>query len=115
MTPERSFPLDEIRDALGLVRLLYVARKAHGHTASPPASDPLVVVGRELAAALSGARAPAGSAAHRAGAERALRALQQLEGAITLRDDLTDAARAGEARVTRRELPRRGKAGSPTR
>jgi hypothetical protein len=110
MSLERPFPVHEIRDALGLVRLLYLARKVHGHVA-PAASDPLVIIGRELAAALAHACEPAGSPAYRAGVERALRALRRLEGAITLRDDLGDAARAGEARITGREIRRGGKGG----
>jgi hypothetical protein len=108
----RPFPVHEIRDALGLVRLLYLARKVHGHVA-PAASDPLVIIGRELAATLVYARAPEGSPAYRAGVERALRALQRLEGAITLRDDLGDAARAGEARLNGREIRKGGKGGRP--
>ncbi len=110
MSPARPFPVHEIRDALGLVRLLYLARKAHGRV-GPPASDPLVLIGRELSATLACAREPAGLPAYRAGVERALRALQQLEGAITLRDDLADAARAGEARLTGRDIRKRGKGG----
>jgi hypothetical protein len=97
----RPFPAAEIRDALGLVRLLYLARKVHG-TVSPPASDPLVRIGRELRACLACAGEPEGSPAYRAGIARALRALERLETAITLRDDLGEAARAGEARITRR-------------
>jgi hypothetical protein len=103
----RPFPAHQIRDALGLVRLLYLARKVQGHVA-PPASDPLVVIGRELRAVLACAREPEGSPAYRAGVERAVRALQRLEGAITLRDDLGDAARASEARITGREIRKRG-------
>ncbi len=110
MKPARPFPVHAIRDALGLVRLLYLARKVHGHVA-PPASDPLVLVGRELSAALASAGAPEGSPAYRAGVDRAVRALQKLEGAITLRDDLADAARAGEARLNGRELHKGGKGG----
>ncbi len=106
----RPFPAHEIRDALGFVRLLYLARAAHGH-AAPPGADPLVDIGRELRAALAHAREPEGSPAYRAGIARALRALQRLAGAITLRDDLGDAARAGEARVTGRTLRKGGKAG----
>lgn len=102
--------MHEIRDALGLVRLLYLARKAHGHTA-PPASDPLVVIGRELRSALVYAREPEGSPAYRAGVDRAVAALRRLEAAITLRDDLGDAARAGEARITGRALRKGGKGG----
>jgi hypothetical protein len=108
----RSFPVHEIRDALGLVRLLYLARSVHGRPA-PPASDPLVEIGRELRAALSHAREPEGSPGYRAGVDRASRALERLSGAITLRDDLGDAARAGEARIAGRELRKGGKGGRP--
>jgi hypothetical protein len=106
----RPFPAREIRDALGLVRLLYLARKVQGK-AGPPSSDPLVLVGRELRATLAYAREPEGSPAYEAGVTRALQALQRLEAAITLRDDLGDAARAGEARITGRELRKSGKGG----
>jgi hypothetical protein len=106
----RSFPAHEIRDALGFVRLLYLARAAQGH-AAPPASDPLVEIGRELRAALAYAREPEGSPGYRAGVERASRALERLAGAITLRDDLGDAARAGEARIAGRELRKGAKTG----
>jgi hypothetical protein len=108
----RPFPAHEIRDALGLVRLLYLARKVRGNVAlAPPAFDPLVDIGRDLRAALAYAREPEGSPAYRAGVERAFRALQRLEAAITLRDDLGDAARASEARITGREIRKRGKGG----
>ena len=111
MKPQRPFPVREIRDALGLVRLLYRARKAHGHV-EPERSDPLaVIIGRELSATLACACAPEGSPAYRAGLERALGALQQLEGAVTLRDDLADAARAGEARLNGRVFRKGGKRG----
>jgi hypothetical protein len=110
MKPQRPFPVREIRDALGLVRLLYRARKAQGHV-EPEGSDPLVIIGRELSATLACAREPEGSPAYRAGLERALRALQRLEGAVTLRDDLADAARAGEARLMGREIRKGGKGG----
>ena len=106
----RPFPVHEIRDALGLVRLLYLARKVQGHVEAP-ASDPLVLVGRELRAALAYAGEPEGSPAYRAGVARAVRALQRLEAAITLRDDLGDAARAGEARLSGRPIRRGGKGG----
>jgi hypothetical protein len=106
----RPFPVREIRDALGLVRLLYLARKAQGHV-EPASSDPLVLVGRELRAALAYAREPEGSPAYDAGIARALRALQRLEGAVTLRDDLGTAALAGEARITGRRIRKRGKGG----
>lgn len=108
----RAFPVHEIRDALGLVRLLYLARSVRGG-ASPPASDPLVEIGRELKAALAHAREPEGSPGYRAGVERASRALERLSGAITLRDDLGDAARAGEARITGRAIQKGGKGGRP--
>ena len=103
------FPEHEIRDALGLVRLLYLARTARG--GAPPGDDPLVTIGRELRAALAYAREPEGSPGYRAGVERATRALDKLAGAVTLRDDLGDAARAGEARVTGRALKKGGKGG----
>jgi hypothetical protein len=106
----RPFPVNEIRDALGLVRLLYLARKAHGRV-EPPASDPLVLVGRELRATLAYAREPEGSPAYRAGIDRAVRALQRLEAVITLRDDLGAAALAGEARITGQEYRKGGKGG----
>jgi hypothetical protein len=110
----RPFPAREIRDALGLVRLLYLARKAQGK-AEPPASDPLVLVGRELRATLAYAREPEGSPAYEAGITRAVRALQRLEAAITLRDDLGDAARAGEARLNGRDVRKGGKGGRQER
>jgi hypothetical protein len=52
-----------------------------------------------------------GSPGYRAGVERATRALDKLAGAVTLRDDLGDAARAGEARITGRTLKKGGKGG----
>ena len=109
----RPFPVQEIRDALGLVRLLYLARKAHGRL-GPPATEPLGPIGRELRATLDYAGEPEGSAAYQAGITRATRALQRLEAAITLRDELADAARVGEAHLTGSELPKRGgKGGRP--
>jgi hypothetical protein len=110
MAMPRPFPATEIRDALGLVRLLYLARKVHG-AVPPPGSDPLIRIGRELRASLAYAREPEGSPAYCAGIARALRALDGLEAAITLRDDLGEAARVGEARITGREIRRRGKGG----
>jgi hypothetical protein len=106
----RPFPAREIRDALGLVRLLYLARKVSGHL-PPPSSDPLVVIGTELRAALAYANEPEGAPAYRAGVARALAALQRLEAAISLRDDAGDAARAGEARLSGREIRKGGKGG----
>ena len=105
----RPFPEHEIRDALGLVRLLYMARAARG--GASPSEDPLVAIGRELRAALAYAREPEGSPGYRAGVERAARALDRLAGAVTLRDDLGDAARAGEARITGKVLKKPGKGG----
>jgi len=106
----RPYPVKEIRDALGLVRLLYLARKVQG-LVEPPASDPLVLIGRELRATLAYAEEPEGSPAYEAGITRAVHALQRLEGAITLRDDLGDAALAGEARITGRQIRKGGKGG----
>lgn len=104
----RPFPAREIRDALGLVRLLWLARKAQG-LVDPPTTDPLVRIGRELRATLAYAREPEGSPAYQAGIDRAMRALSQLESAVTLRDDLAAAARAGEACLTGRRLAPRKK------
>ena len=104
----RPFPEHEIRDALGLVRLLYLARAARGGI-SP--EDPLVAIGRELHAALAHAQEPEGSPGYCAGVERASRALDRLAGAVTLRDDLGDAARAGEARLSGRARKKPGKGG----
>ncbi len=110
----RPFPVHEIRDALGLVRLLYLARKVQGYV-EPASSDPLVAIGRELRATLAYAREPEGSPAYEAGMARAVRALERLSSTITLRDDLGDAARAGESRIVGRHVQSRkgSKGGRP--
>jgi hypothetical protein len=86
----RPFPAEALRDALGLVRLLYAARRLGGTPVppggAPPADDPLVAIGRDLRAALSFANCEEGSLGYRAAMERGSRALSRL----------AEEARAGE-------------------
>ncbi len=89
---------DVIRDALGLVRLLYAARRTREATL-PPGSDPLVSIGRELAAALDLARCEEGSLGHRAARSRAARTLALLAEEVTLGDSASRVARVAQARV----------------
>jgi len=88
-----------IRDALGLVRLLYAARRAQDPTPDPT-SDPLVAIGRELHAALDLAHHEVGSLGHRAAGDRASRALGRLAAEVTMGDDLAHVARVALGRVT---------------
>ncbi|APR78668.1 Hypothetical protein A7982_04015 [Minicystis rosea] len=89
---------EAIRDALGLVRILYAARRAR-EAAPAPGSDPLVAVGRELAAALSLSAHEEGSLGHRAALDRAARALARLGDEVTATDTAWSLARAARTRV----------------
>jgi len=80
------------------VRLLYAGRRTREGTL-PPASDPLVAIGRELRAALELARFEEGSLGHRAALDRASRALVRLAGEVTLADSATHLVRVARARV----------------
>lgn len=97
--PPRSPTAASIRDALGLVRLLYAGRRTREATL-PPASDPLVAIGRELRAALELSRFEEGSLGHRAALDRASRALKHLAEEVTLGDSASRLARVAQARVT---------------
>lgn len=90
--------VEAIRDALGYVRILYAARKTRESTL-PDVSDPLVNIGRELAAALTLAGYEEGTLGHRAALERAGRALAQLGDEVTLSDSPNRAAKVARARV----------------
>ncbi len=89
---------DVIRDALGLTRLLYAARRTREATL-PDASDPLVAIGRELAAALALARGDEGSLGNRAAQARAARTLARLAEEVTMGDSASRLARVAQARV----------------
>lgn len=89
---------EAIRDALGLVRLLYAARKTR-EAALPAGSDPLVAIGRDLSAALELARYEEGSLGHRAALERAGKALARLADEVTMGDNPSRLARVARARV----------------
>jgi hypothetical protein len=105
----RSPTADTIRDALGLVRLLYAGRRTREATL-PPASDPLVAIGRELHAALELARFDEGSLGHRAALDRASRALGRLAGEVTLGDSASRLARVAQARVSGEKFKVAGRA-----
>jgi hypothetical protein len=94
----RTKTADTIRDALGLVRLLYAARRTREATL-PPGSDPLVAIGRELSAALELSRCEEGTLGHRAARDRAARTLARLADEVTLGDSATRLARVAQARV----------------
>jgi hypothetical protein len=97
--PPRSPTAAAIRDALGLVRLLYAGRRTREATL-PPGSDPLVTIGRELRAALELAHFEEGSLGHRAALDRASRALKRLADEVTMGDSASRLARVAQARVT---------------
>ena len=96
--PPRSPTAAAIRDALGLVRLLYAGRRTREATL-PPGSDPLVAIGRELRAALELAGFEEGSLGHRAALDRASRAMKRLAAEVTLGDSASRLARVAQARV----------------
>ncbi len=104
----RTPTADAIRDALGLVRLLYAGRRTREGT--PPASDPLVAIGRELHAALELARFEEGSLGHRAALDRASKALQRLAGEVALGDSPSRLARVAQARVVGEKVAVAGRA-----
>lgn len=91
-------PADAIRDALGLVRLLYAARKTREATL-PAGSDPLVAIGRELASVLPMAELDPDTLGHRAAIDRAERALAKLADEVTMGDTAARLARVARARV----------------
>ena len=80
------------------MRILYAARKTRESTL-PETADPLVIIGRELSAALSLATCEEGSLGHRAALERAGRALAQLGDEVGLADNPSRAAKVARARV----------------
>lgn len=83
---------------MGLVRLLYAARKTQEATL-PPGSDPLVAIGRELRAAMELSRCEEGSLGYRAAMERAGRALSRLADEVTMGDSTSRLARVARARA----------------
>jgi hypothetical protein len=95
----RSPTAAAIRDALGLVRLLYAGRRTREATL-PEGSDPLVAIGRELCAALELASFEEGSLGHRAALDRASLALKRLTDEVTMGDSASRLARVAQARVT---------------
>jgi hypothetical protein len=109
LDPSRSPTADAIRDALGLVRLLYAARRTREATL-PPGSDPLVAIGRELAATLELARCEEGSLGHRAARDRAARMLAQLAAEMTMGDSASLLARVAQARVAGEKFTVAGRA-----
>jgi hypothetical protein len=92
----RPFPAEALRDALGLVRLLYAARKLEGDV---PADDPLVAIGRDLRTALSFANCEEGSLGYRAAMERGARALARLAGEARAGEGASVLAVVARARV----------------
>ena len=98
-----------IRDALGLVRLLYAARKTQEATL-PPGADPLVSIGRELRAALELSRYEEGSLGYRAAMARADRALSRLADEVTMGDSMSRLARVARARALGEKLAIAGRA-----
>jgi hypothetical protein len=108
----RPFPAEEIRDALGAVRLLYAARLATGR-AKPGQPDPLIEIGHQLRSALSYARAPNDSSEQRGAIACAAAALGHLAEVVTLDDSLTGAVRAGAARVRGAALRSRARVSAP--
>lgn len=98
-----------MRDALGVVRLLYAARKSAGRLVPPPEVDPLVGIGGELRAALVLGRQEPGSLGYRAGVARANDALTRLADAVTLVDHLPDLVRVARDRVAGRPVVSRAK------
>ncbi len=98
MEPTPRPTLETIRDALGLVRLLYAARQTREATL-PAAADPLVAIGRDLAAALALAHHEEGSLGHRAAMDRADRALLRLADEVTMGDNMSRLARVARSRV----------------
>lgn len=107
--PPRSPTAAAIRDALGLVRLLYAGRRTREATL-PSGSDPLVAIGRELSAALELAYFEEGSLGHRAALDRASQALKRLASEVTLGDSASRLARVAQARVTRQRFTVAGRA-----
>ena len=94
---------------MGLVRLLYAGRRTREATL-PPASDPLVAIGRELHAALDLARYEDGSLGHRAALDRASRALKRLAEEMTLGDSVSRLVRVAQARVAGEKFTVAGRA-----
>jgi hypothetical protein len=90
--------IEAIRDALGLVRLLYAARRTRD-VDLPEAADPLVSIGRELRAALELARYEEGSLGHRAALDRASKALADLADQVTMGENASRLARVARERV----------------
>jgi hypothetical protein len=104
------FPAEQIRDALGLVRLLYAAKLASGRAVRGQ-PDALTEIGEQLRASLSYARAPQGSPEQRGAVECAANALARLADVVTMEDALADAARAALLRLQKT----RGGAGQSSR
>jgi hypothetical protein len=99
--PPRPFPAEALRDALGLVRLLYAARRVVGE--APAGDDPLIAIGRDLRGALSFAHCEEGSLGYRAAMERGTRALGRL----------AEEARAGEGAAVLAVVARARVVGEP--
>jgi hypothetical protein len=91
-----------IRDALGLARLLYSARR----TDERGELCPLVAIGRELGAALDLSRFEEGSLGNRAAVDRASRALVRLAAEVAVGDSVAQLVRVARERVA--ELAHRG-------
>lgn len=90
-----------MRDALGVVRLLYATRKRAGRLPEPPDVDPLVAIGGELHKALELARGcEPGALGHRAAVARAGKALGQLADEMSMADYLPDVVRVARERAT---------------
>ncbi len=96
------------------MRLLYAGRRTREATL-PPASDPLVAIGRELRAALKMARFEEGSLGHRAALDRASRALKRLADEVTMGDSASRLARVARARVSGERFTIAGRAPPTTR
>ena len=91
------------------MRLLYAARKTREATL-PAAADPLVAIGRELAAALTLASCEEGTLGRRSALERAERALARLGDELTIGDGASRLAKVARARVVGEKLTVAGRA-----
>jgi hypothetical protein len=89
---------DAIRDALGLVRLLYASRKTREATL-PDTADPLASIGADLTAALELSSHAEGTLGHRAAVDRANAALVKLRDEVTVGDGAARLLHVARARV----------------
>lgn len=101
MPDRQPFPFEAVRDALGVVRLLYATRQRAGRLPAPPEIDPLVSIGKDLATALALAKGcDPGALGPRAATTRAGAALQRLADVMTMSDHLPSVVRIARERAT---------------